>query len=100
MSIFCIKDLSGLPESLINDLSKKRGRKPDKQKNLVRLFEVAGRPLTLNEIAVGYYRMYKKEWPVKNLKAMMYHLCKTKRDMFEKDGCGLFIMKATKGEPK
>lgn len=75
--IFNIDDISDIPEELLSQLGKKVGGKRSSfSDQITSLFKEAGRDLTIDQVAVGYYRKYNKLISRKNILAKLYNMTK------------------------
>jgi len=87
-NIFCLKKINDLPPSIQKSITKKE-RSPSMYDNILSLFDKK-KQLTVNEIIVAYYRLYKKHHP-RSVSTSVYYLKKTKKlkqigiSLFEKN---------------
>ena len=72
--IFDLEDVSDLPASLRERITKKN-HDPFAME-IIDLLVRAGRPLNLDELTAGYYRLYKKERSRKQIMAKLYTMSK------------------------
>lgn len=70
-NIFNLTDVSDVPAEISSELSYDKFAQ-----NILKLFELAGRNLDVNEVIVGYYRQFKE---VKTKKQIMVKLCNMAR---------------------
>lgn len=70
-NIFNLTDVSDVPAEIISELSYDKFAQ-----NILKLFELSGRNLDVNEVTVGYYRQFKE---VKTKKQIMVKLCNMAR---------------------
>lgn len=81
-NLFDLTNLTDLPKELRNGLA---GKSPSKFESDVRaLFEIAGGPLTIDEITVGYYRKYGGTINKKNMMHKLYLAARNRDCCFEK----------------
>ena len=81
-NIFDLTNTTDLPKTIREGLSIKT---PNKFESDVRaLFEIAGGPLTIDEITVGYYRKYGGTINKNNMMHKLYMAAKNKDCCFEK----------------
>lgn len=81
-NLFDLTILSDLPKTLREGLSIKT---PSKFESDIRaLFEIAGGPLTIDEITVGYYRKYGGTINKKNMMHKLYVTARNRDCCFEK----------------
>lgn len=71
-NIFDLKDLSDLPEEVVSGLSK--GKKGTFEKNIIKLLTTARRPLNIDEVTVGYYRMFGIKKTRKAINMKLYNM--------------------------
>lgn len=65
-------DLSSLPDSLVEELSISRADEDDTQ--IIQLFRIARRPLSINEIMVGLYRKFGVQHKRSSLNSRLYRM--------------------------
>ena len=70
-------DMDDLPENLRDDLNLPKGDVIEAQ--IIKLFEIAKRPLTTNEVLVSIYRTYDQQLKKNALGARLYRLVKSKQ---------------------
>lgn len=81
-NLFDLTNTSDLPKTICEGLSIKT---PNKFESDVRtLFEIAGGPLTIDEITVGYYRKYGGNINKENMMHKLYITARNKDCCFEK----------------
>ena len=74
-NIFDLLDTSDLPDNLKNDL--KRIKRSEIEERIINLLRVADDDLSLNQLQVGYYRLYGEVKDRRNLTAKLYIMCKS-----------------------
>ena len=63
------------------------------RRNIVKLFKLANRPLTIDELTVGYYRSFKPYLTRKQISLMVDHMVKRPIYGIEKIGRGIYQLK-------
>ena len=92
-NIFDLEKTDDLPENVLVSISKTKPRKSSKNRTrIVALFETANRELTIDEIIVGYYRMFGIEKKRPTIIAQLHSFVKC-GVLQRKKGCkGVFIL--------
>lgn len=77
-SLFDLNELDDIPDKIKQDLSK-----DEFAEQLVKLLTMAGRPLNLDELTVGYYRVFKKIKTKKQIMTKTYNMHRSKYSKIE-----------------
>lgn len=85
--IFDTQRVDDLPENLKSGLKTGFGDK------ILRLFEMAERPLTIDELTVGYYRMFGGSTNRQSMMAKLYILAREPSSKIESCGKGIYRVK-------
>ncbi len=79
--IFDTKDISDLPDALQRELS--LAKRDEFKENLITLFKKSnGKPLKLDEIVVGYFRMFRVFKTKQEITTKLYNNSKSKNIVF------------------
>ncbi len=76
IDIFNLDNLSDIPQQIRKDL-KILSRDPF-EKNIIMLFEKAGRELSIDEVTVAYYRAYQELKDRNKIMAKLYNMSRSK----------------------
>ena len=79
--IFDLENTDDLPAELIKDLTCN-----SKQSRVLSLFKMYSKPLKIDQVLVGYYRLYKEELTRQQVTCAIYQLTKKKQLKKLKDG--------------
>lgn len=70
-NIFDLSDVSDVPAEISSELIR-----DNFAQNILKLFELAGRNLNVNEITVGYYRQFKKIKTKRQIVVKLYNMAR------------------------
>ena len=73
-NIFDLTDVSDIPEEISTDL-----RRDVFAQNILKLFNKAGRNLTVDEITVGYYRQFKEIKTKRQIMVKLYSMARARK---------------------
>ena len=82
-NIFNLTDVSDVPAEISSELSYDKFAQ-----NILKLFELAGRNLDINEVTVGYYRQFKEVETKKQIMAKLSNMARGKNPKIKSVGQG------------
>lgn len=82
-NIFDMKNLDDLPDSVKEGISSNAYTE-----KIIKLFRMAKRPLTIDEVTVAYYRVYKEVRTRRQINSKLYGLTKAVRPLLERSAIG------------
>lgn len=78
---FDLNNTADLPKELINELTE--FFRDEFEKKIIEIFWIANRQLTIDEIIVGYYRVFKVQKTRKQMNAKLYNMTRATHPVIE-----------------